>query len=271
MSFVFSTSSYAFSLKLDEASSSSLAGLYSQFGVRLNAHLALAELLSDLSRVRYLVAIHVPSDFALDDFPELQIWEFALSYSTSDLDADVRSVIKKLIPEQLESLGISAVQRLLPSFFDGMTMAIQSIDMDKELEYDLAIQCDSSAWPFVGRCVLFFNQEKLHGVVSDGFMTVLSRRSLADLLREFVNQFLGVVNQSLVALGYNCRIGLPLVFSKADIGSLLNTGLFVPSLRFADERGIFDLRLGFVNGSAGPIMNLEGIAFPDSFGDVDYL
>lgn len=270
MSFIFSTSSYAFGLGLDHKTSQYFGEVYESMGIRFVHHISMSSLKKDLEKVRFLVGIHVAQNFD-HSTSELSKWNFALDDSRLEVEQRIQLQIDKLRPLGLEHLAQNALLRVLPNFFSQELPDISEKHRVGGDEFDLLIQCDSSAWPYVGRCLLYVRYEKIFKFLQDVEMSLHSRKSVVDLLKEVVNQFLGVMNQSLTKLGYSCRVGLPLVFTQLESKALTSTGLFIPYIHIGDENSIFDLYFGFVNSSAGAILNLSEAELSMSVGDVDYL
>lgn len=271
MGFIFSTSSYAFALGLERQSISELSSQYAKLGIRLESYGDLAELLPALERTRYLIAIHTPESLSIESRIALRRWAFALVETPQVSKNLVGPILEGLVPDGLDRLAEHALSKVYPIFFDCLPMGLQLCNEPANFDCDVAIQCDTSAWPQVGRCLLMFNQMKFQQIAGMAFFERSSRRNLIDLLREFVNQFLGVINQTLTNMGFNCRIGLPLVFNRQDAQAFLKTGLYVPSIHFCDDYGIFNLKLGMINSTAGPKLDLSGTELVDTSGDIDFL
>lgn len=271
MGFIFSTSSYAFALGLDRTTIQSLAELYAKQGIRLEVFAELPELVSALERTRYLIAIHVPQGADINLRLGLRRWGFAVVETPPQSKVEIDSVLEGLLPEGLDEWVDHALRRLTPIFFDKLPIVFSKCTPNVHFECDVAVQCDTSAWPHVGRSLLLFNQLKYQKLAGASYFDRQSHRNLVDMLREFVNQFLGILNQSLVKQGFNCRIGLPLVFTKNDVESFLKNGLYMPSVHLCDEFGIFDLRFGMINSTAGPKLDLRGLELVETSGEIDFL
>lgn len=271
MGFIFSTSSYAFALGLDRSTIQTLSELYAKQGIRLEVFAELPELVSALERTRYLIAIHLPQGADVNIKLALRRWGFAIVENSSQSQGEVDSVLEGLLPDGLDEWVDHALRRLTPLFFDKLPLVFSRSAPNAQFDCDVAVQCDTSAWPHVGRSLLLFNQIKYQKFAGSSYFDRQSHRNLVDMLREFVNQFLGILNQSLVKQGFNCRIGLPLVFAKNDIESFLKNGLYMPSVHFSDEFGIFDLRFGMINSTAGPKLDLRGLELVETSGEIDFL
>lgn len=84
-------------------------------------------------------------------------------------------------------------------------------------------------------------------------------KKVLDKMKEFLNQFLGIINQNLNShLGITFRIGLP-----THLNTLTESGenVIVPGVRIVDSTGTFELYLGYVRISGTEDIDLKGLDF----------
>lgn len=87
----------------------------------------------------------------------------------------------------------------------------------------------------------------------------LPYKKVLDKMKEFLNQFLGVINQNLNShLGITFRIGLP-----THLNNLTESyeNAIVPGVRIIDSTGTFELYLGYVRIRGTEDINLDGLEF----------
>jgi hypothetical protein len=272
MSFVFSSCSYAVGYGLPKEEAEALAASYQESGVRFIDIVTLDGLRADLGRVRYLVGIHVAPG-RLDEIQHLLGERAEWVYVSDGQGAQqaTRKALLNLVPPGLGALGIYALKRVMPSLFPGLNLTFTENVSLNPMDFDYVVQCDTSALPNVGRCLLLVNTERLLTQDTQGSLSMLSRKVLLDALRELVNETLGIVNHSLCDHGYACRIGLPSVFQKEDAQALFHNGLYMPFVYLRDTTDIFEMRLGFANSEGGQKLDLTNVKFIDREGEVEFL
>ena len=91
------------------------------------------------------------------------------------------------------------------------------------------------------------------GIVDEPYNIII------DKFKEFINQFLGVINQNIIdAVGMEFRIGLPTHFGNS-LGN--EEHLMIPGTHLIDSTGTFDLNIGFVRIRGTQDIDLKDVEF----------
>lgn len=83
--------------------------------------------------------------------------------------------------------------------------------------------------------------------------------SLLDQMKEFLNQFLGVINQNILDIyGMEFRIGIP---SHVQLINPKGENIEIPGVRLIDTTGTFDINIGYVRISGREEIDLKNTEF----------
>lgn len=174
----------------------------------------------------------------------------------------------RLIPNRLGELASFACTQAAQSLFPDVAWDFHVVSQTRPESFTHFGVCDSIATPFLGRNHLFFDLEKLTEKVQTPDEKVPAELVL-DRMQEFVNQFLGVVTQHLVKMGYDSRVFLPQIY-KGNM-DFEETGPVIPMVGVANEEESVLMRIGFLNSFNAEIMNLSELELNEGDGEVDFL
>lgn len=83
--------------------------------------------------------------------------------------------------------------------------------------------------------------------------------NLVDQMKEFLNQFLGVINQNILDIyGMEFRIGIP---SHVQLINPKGENIEIPGVRLIDTTGTFDINIGYVRISGREEIDLKNTEF----------
>jgi hypothetical protein len=258
--FIFPGTSYSIGYGLDENVVASFKKTFEQEGVRFVHLETLDELSEVIHKIKHLVGVF----FSVSSPEMLQIQDAMKQIDTykffGEIDVDqtknhVSSAINWHIPPRLGELAAFSCNFIYSSIFPSLDVTFTETKNEKPDDYQFLVQCDTRAFPFAGRCFIYANSEKLKQ--EDMSFSDFDVELLTDGFKEFGNQYLGIVNHNLLELGYSPKIGLPSIFSKEESVKLRNAGLAIPFVNIMDEKGVFYIRLGFVNENGGDKLDLE--------------
>ncbi len=190
------------------------------------------------------------------------------SIEVQDLEKLTNDLLADLIPKRMDELSKFSANFIFPSLFPQFSLGFDDANIIEINDFTHQIICDVSGDVFKGRAWVKVNLNKLRKMHSD--FETMREDLLIDNCREFVNQYLGVVNTNMMSLGYSPSVGLPSVYSKQDCESIQLSGPHIPVVSLKDENSIFHVRLGIVllDGKCKLDMSELQIKEPDS--EIDF-
>ncbi len=240
------------------------------------------ELEKVLRRLKYLVGAYLDFDEIIDVTKVVSL----LSHKTCNLfgsgvevpegvqeiddsmDTDVLDrCLWHLIPNRLGELAAFACTQAAESVFPDVAWNFNTVSQVRPEKFTHFGVCDSIATPFLGRNHLFFDLEQLSEKVQADLD--LPSELVLDKMQEFVNQFLGVVTQHLVKVGYDSRVFLPQIY-KGSV-DFEETGPVIPMVGVANDEESVLMRIGFLNSFNAEMMNLSDMILEEGDGEVDFL
>lgn len=175
--------------------------------------------------------------------------------------------------DRQDELAIFAANSIIEQQFPGQgknNFRLYNEETDAKFDgtYNETFAIKSQNREFCAKATLRVSLIKL-GAHFDG-MTEKSYKKVVDQMQEFLNQFLGVINQNLTtSLNMVFRIGLP-----THLTHTLNSDetLYVPGVRLIDETGTYDLNVGFVRIRGGNDIDLKDAKFSlaEDDDDIDF-
>jgi hypothetical protein len=282
MPFIFQNSSYVLGYRLEEEVFRGIADSFSAKSIRSLNCSETSELGDCLRKVRFLTALFVNPDctpqeigeirailderslknvqlIALGANPPAESIEYLASPS-EHLEADLEALLVRMVPARIEELMLNSLHALLPSYMpdSGMTFTY-SAHRNEDLDYQVMTVCHVAAEPFVGQGVQYVHLGKL----AEFYPPMAGKNEVQqrDFAREFLNQFLGILNRSLLKLGLITSIGVPEQHDKERVASIRRTGPYLPMMQIMDDKGVFVFELGFVHREGSESMDLSQLNF----------
>lgn len=176
--------------------------------------------------------------------------------------------------DRQEELAIFAANSILKELFSPDNEILfrtydESRDQFLDKQYNEILAIKSQNREFLSKATLKVSLVRLGAnfpkLIDEPYLMII------DKFKEFINQFLGVINQNIInSIGMEFRIGLPTHF-----GNIANNeeNLMVPGTRIVDSTGTFDLNIGFVRIRGSQDINLNDSDFvllENSNNDIDF-
>lgn len=266
MAFIFSTSSYVVSYQLSDEQAQEAKSYCKGHGIRFLAEEEFDSLNTNLEKISYLVAILSNQDLSKLDESHPGVSQKVTSISGSVADT-LDSTLKQMPSEHLPALMIQSAGEISKSFFPLSECQFQEIDRG-DFGFTHMIRCETECTDYKGRCEFFINGDKLNSLYPD--VTPQDPEKLKDALREFTNQFIGLINRSAEDSGNSTKIGIPQAFSFEDFQSFPKSSLYIPVSTIQDSQEIFRITLGYVHPNKGPEIDFSSIQFTTGEDDIDF-
>ncbi len=289
--FIFSNASYVIGYNLSTEVAIELTVEFKSLGIRFASFNAIDELSAAYSKIKYYCgtianckdqadlqqlltvveagvgAVHVGSPVPLeceskavkiqgDQIENLQYKHIA------------HAMLQYLVPIGMDALAKDSLNFIYPSLFPELELVLDVGENAEFNEYDYQITCDIADDSFAGRAWLRVNLNRLKQ--SDISLSGAADNLIVDSCRELVNQFLGIVNSNLMTVGYTPSVGLPSVYSRGDMESVLSSGPYIALINLRDEKEIFCMNFGLVLSDKEKALDLSTLQFQSPDDEVDF-
>lgn len=277
MAFIFSTSTYLVGYNLGEEFNFHLQSIVKSKGLRYHAVDTEEDLAKALGKICYLAGILHTGD--LDEFKDQSsqlnhaFYSLTPSQNTkASLEGLTLEILTKLSsPDLTEIMSLSASEIAL-SFFPGAEMTFKDIGQrttqEDNFDAQFAVRCETESSPYKGRCELFVNTDKFNAAHPDTLSSDIEK--VKDALREYTNQFIGLVNRSFEASDISTKIGIPSAYTMEDFAAFPKGTLYIPYLGISDSQGIFQIYMGYVHPEKGPAIDLTNIEYHSGDDEIDF-
>lgn len=277
MAFIFSTSTYLVGYKLGDEINSHLQTIVKSRGLRYHAVDTEEDLSKALDKICYLAGILHTGD--LDEFKAQSSQLNHAFYSLAPTQSSLNSledltlqILSKLASPDLTKIMSSSASEIALSFFPGAEMSFQDIGQrttqESNFNAQFAVRCETESSPYKGRCELFVNTDNFNKAHPDTLSSDIEK--VKDALREYTNQFIGLVNRSFEASDINTKIGIPSAYTMEDFLAFPKGTLYIPYLGIIDSQGIFQIYMGYVHPEKGPAIDLTDIEYHSGDDEIDF-
>ncbi len=178
------------------------------------------------------------------------------------------TMLQHLIPFGMDNLAKDSLSFIFPSLFPDLELKFDVGESEGLDEYDYQITCDIADDKFAGRAWLMVNLAQLKQC--DISLSGASDNLIVDSCRELVNQFLGIVNSNLMTVGFTPSVGLPSVYSRGDMESVLSSGPYIPLINLRDGSNVFSINFGLVLSDKECALDLSTWQFQSPDDEVDF-
>ncbi len=185
-----------------------------------------------------------------------------------DYNKIAHSMLHALVPKDLDALARESLNFIFPSLFSELELPFAIVENTLFEEYDYQITCDIADDTFAGRAWLKVNLAQLKQC--DSSLSGASENLLVDSCRELVNQFLGIVNSNLMTVGLAPSVGLPNVYSRGDMESVMASGPYIPLINLHDDENIFSISFGLILSEKESVLDLSNWQFQSPDDEVDF-
>lgn len=266
MAFIFSTSSYVVSYQLNDEEVQEAKAYCKSHGIRFLVEEEFDSLNSNLEKISYLVAILSNQDLSKLDDTHPGISQKVVSVESSVTDV-IDRILQGMPSDHLPGLMIESACEISKSFFPLSECQFDQVSRDS-FNFTHVIRCETECSDHKGRCEFFINGDKLNSLFPE--VTPQDPEKLKDALREFTNQFIGLINRSAEDSGNSTKIGIPQAFSFEDYESFPKSSLYIPVSTVQDSQEIFRITLGYVHPNKGPEIDFSSIRFTTGEEDIDF-
>jgi hypothetical protein len=274
--FLFSNVSYFIGVNIPKEFHAHLKSHCTKFGLHFNPCADLNEVVTDLKKIRHVVGICINVEGVdLSTFPK-QLTQLPTNLSSKVTfiykDGEKNSPDKKYIKftqftnegfsqlletvlinagdKNFNNLMIESTNRIGKSIFPGIEVVFSQGEAlttiaDKRSQYDFIILCDAASIDEVYiSSSIFINTSQLKKLAKT--FSNKDENSCTDAAKEFLNQTLGLLTQTLQKSNHSFRIGVPFIIQNTPETNLKKSFYSSPVI-LVDNQGIFRLEVGVVN------------------------
>ncbi len=292
--FIFSNSSYLVSFNTPENVKSINTALAKEKKFKVAEVADIDEFLDTIDRVKYFIDIYIflegidqdslnilfnalgplKLDFILFnpskdlDIPEKHLEKIVFGNFNEDFMRATFSVRdRERMPGGLNKFSVECANYIFPFIFKDISTTWTLDSGPGIVEHDYMTICENSFDSTTGRFVLRVNEENLRSN-SDTLVSENSNK-LEDYFREFMNQYIGVVNYNFTKIDIKAKISIP---QSYDSNSRVNFGkIYFPEIVLREEKNIFSLTLGYIDHEGKKLFDLTEVPFTPPSSDVEFL
>lgn len=288
MPFIFQNSSYVLSIQAKTEEFQRISEYFTSKSVRSINCQSIQELSDCVQKIRFLAAVFVADDVVSNQSEIAQILrehefspnliiglgnsieiEHRIDLQSNDDDACFESTLTKLVPNRLDELMMFSMNQLLPSYIQESNLVFSTSAHPQKFEdYDIMTVCHIAAEPYVGQGVQYCNLSKLVEFIPE--LNSKTEEQRKDFAREMLNQFLGLMNRSLLKLDLITSIGVPEQHEKERVSTIRRTGPYLPMVYMFDSHGIFMYQTGFVHRDGRLTLDLSQLHLEEQEDDIDF-
>ena len=289
--FIFPSSSYALGYRLSDELTGVLTAKLKDVGVRFINVNTVDEFKATFGKIKYFVTaylncsssselddlraefkdsyhlLHVHTDEKVEPKSTNELWH-GDSFDKVEQGVLIDQSLSFLVPKRFDELAEFCAGFIFPSLFSQFETSFHKEDATELDDYHIQIMCDISSSSFKGRGWVRVNLDALRAKSEE--LKGMSDELIIDNCREFVNQFLGVINSNLMNLGYSASIGLPTVVTKAEVANIRRSGPYIPTVTLNDKEKIFSIKIGLVLIENAEMLDLSDLTFESPDDEVDF-
>jgi len=171
------------------------------------------------------------------------------------------------MPGGLNKFSVSCANYIFPFIFKDI-QTVWTLDSGPGIEEcDYMTICENSFESTTGRFVLRVNEENLR--TNSEALQGETEGKLEDYFREFMNQYIGIVNYNFTKIDIKAKISIP---QSYDRNSRVNFGkIYFPEIVLREEKNIFSLTLGYIDHEGKKLFDLTEVPFTPPSSDVEFL
>lgn len=286
---IFSTRTYAFGFNLDSVSFKCLEENLKLYKIYLINFEDVSELEAGINESVKLVGLFIDIDqtkvmdlstidritkkygfykefFSLEQ-TEIQFNDELYSVSNSlfeqgQLIVYVLEFIEKLKPPRLLELVEFSAKQVSPAVFgqDLEELSFENCQEKGEVySFDSSIMCETVCENIIGRVYIDYSKEAIKEYCPK------FSNNIENLMGEYVNQFLGIVNHNINKLGYDFKISLPLVTNTKIVFSS-----YMPFVQIIEKCEMFTIRFGYDCNKKRQINDFKDIEFDSTSDELEF-
>jgi hypothetical protein len=293
--FLFSNVSYFIGVNIPKEFHAHIKSHCSKFGLHFNACVDLVEVINDLKKIRHTIGICInvegvdlldfPKQLALlpahlsskitfiykageKNPPEKKYINF-IQFTNEGFSQLLETVLINSADVNFNNLVIESTNRIGKSIFSGLEVNfVQGETLttvaDKRNQYDFIVLCDAASPDEIYiSSSIFINTSQLKKIAKS--FSNKDENSCTDAAKEFLNQTLGLLTQTLQKNNSIFRIGVPFIIqNSAEIN--LKKSFYSSPIILLDNQGIFRLEVGVVNLGA-LVFAFDGVKLVNSEDD----
>jgi len=293
--FLFSNVSYFIGVNIPKEFHAHLKAHCTKFGVHFNLCADLNEVITDLKKIRHIIGLCINVEGVdVTSFPKQLAGlpaHLASKVSFIYRDGEKNSTDKKYVKftqftnegfsqlietalinsgdRNFNNLMIESTNRIGKCIFPGVEVAFSQGEAlttlaDKRTQYDFIVLCDAASPEEVYiSSSIFINTTQLKKLAKS--YANKDENSCTDAAKEFLNQTLGLLTQTLQKGNHSFRIGVPFIIQNTPETNLKKSFYSSPII-LVDNQGIFRLEVGIVNLGTR-VLSFEDIKLVDAEND----
>jgi hypothetical protein len=202
------------------------------------------------------------------DIPEKHLEKIVFGeYNENFMRASFNVRDRDRMPGGLNKFSVSCANYIFPFIFKDI-QTTWNLDNGTGIEEpDYMTVCENSFDSTTGRFVLRVDEENLRS--NSTSLVNEDPNKLEDYFREFMNQYIGVVNYNFTKIDIKAKISIP---QSYDRNSRVQFGkIYFPEIVLKDEKNIFSLTLGYIDHEGKKLFDLTEIPFEPPSSDVEFL
>lgn len=202
------------------------------------------------------------------DIPEKHLERIVFgTYSEDFMRASFNVRDKDRMPGGLNKFSVLCANYIFPFIFKDIETTWNLDNGPGIEEPDYMTICENSFDSITGRFVLRVDEENLRS--NSTTLVNENTTKLEDYFREFMNQYIGVVNYNFTKIDIKAKISIP---QSYDRNSRVNFGkIYFPEIVLTDEKNIFSLTLGYIDHEGKKLFDLTQVPFEPPSSDVEFL
>ncbi len=266
MAFIFPNNTYIITYKCNQDDLAIIAEKIIGTGIRIVNEDDFDKFKVNIDKVKHLIACVVGCEKS-SEMNFLEGLNVMFKSDSVSLDEFLDGAFKSKVPLGLSELMNFAFKSVSPLFFE--ELEFQFADQESiNPNFDVMTMIDLGCPPYLGRGMLYANLKELNA--SSPSISEKSGEQIRDVLREFTNQFLGVINNNFNHIGYNASLGLPSQFDKADLESVTFSGPYIPSVIIADSLNRLQIKIGLVHSEGKDRPDFSNLDLEDHANEIDF-